>query len=513
VEDTTPPVIACPAPAPVECTGSRSAQVDPGVAQAADACSSVDVAGPSTGSFPVGTTPVVFTATDRAGLRASCTAPVTVVDTTPPTVTCPAPVVAECTGGESAEVDPGKAVASDTCGTVRVDQPGSSAFPVGTSPVTYAAVDEAGLVAVCQTSVTVQDTTPPTIACPVPVLVECRSARTAVASPGRATASDSCTTVTVASPGEAVFPMGSTTVSHTATDRFGNVASCQSTVTVIDTTAPLLFNLPAPIVAEATGRGTAVTWPEPAAFDACDGMLPVTSDAPAVFPLGTTQVTFTVTDAWGNRAHAMSTVTVVDTTAPVLAGVPAPRVVEQRERAGTRLTLPMPTAGDSCDGTVAVTSDAPAVFPPGITIVTFLAADAAGNKARATTTVTVVDTTPPAITRVDATPNLLSVPDHRLIAVSLTVAVTDVADPAPVCRLASVASNEREDGLGDGDTAPDWTITGPLTAQVRAERSGKGGGRVYTLTVRCTDAARNVSTATATVSVPHGKDKELAERQ
>ena len=56
-------------------------------------------------------------------------------------------------------------------------------------------------------------------------------------------------------------------------------------------------------------------------------------------------------------------------------------------------------------------------------------------------------------------------------------------------------------GQGDGDTAADWQITGPNTATVRAERSGSGSGRVYTLTVRCTDPSGNASTGTTTVAV------------
>jgi hypothetical protein len=57
----------------------------------------------------------------------------------------------------------------------------------------------------------------------------------------------------------------------------------------------------------------------------------------------------------------------------------------------------MPTAADTVSGSVIVSSNAPVVFPPGSTIVKFTAHDAAGNSATATTTVTVVDTTPPTV--------------------------------------------------------------------------------------------------------------------
>jgi len=59
--------------------------------------------------------------------------------------------------------------------------------------------------------------------------------------------------------------------------------------------------------------------------------------------------------------------------------------------------------------------------------------------------------------------------------------------------------------LGDGDTAPDWSITGNLRLNLRAERSGTGGGRLYTIKVRCTDASGNSATKDAIVAVPHNK--------
>jgi hypothetical protein len=70
------------------------------------------------------------------------------------------------------------------------------------------------------------------------------------------------------------------------------------------------------------------------------------------------------------------------------------------------------------------------------------------------------------------------------------------------CRIISVASNEPIDGLGDGDTAPDWLITGNLSLDLRAERSGKGTGRIYTITIECSDSSGNSSTGAVTVRVP-----------
>lgn len=120
-------------------------------------------------------------------------------------------------------------------------------------------------------------------------------------------------------------------------------------------------------------------------------------------------------------------------------------------------------------------------------------------------TVGAADIIPPVIASVSASPSVLSVPNHKLVPVTVNVIATDDTDPAPSVHITSVTSNEPDDGLGDGDTPNDIVITGPLTVQLRAERSGKGTGRTYTITVKATDASGNSSSATTQVVVPRGK--------
>ena len=97
-----------------------------------------------------------------------------------------------------------------------------------------------------------------------------------------------------------------------------------------------------------------------------------------------------------------------------------------------------------------------------------------------------------------------------MVPVILAVDATDNCDS--VCQVISVESNEPVNGLGDGNTAPDWVITGDLTVKLRAERSGTGSGRIYTITVKCTDQSGNSSTDTAKVSVPHDKGKQKKQK-
>jgi hypothetical protein len=117
------------------------------------------------------------------------------------------------------------------------------------------------------------------------------------------------------------------------------------------------------------------------------------------------------------------------------------------------------------------------------------------------TSVSVVDSTPPRITQLTATPATIWPPNHKMVPISLTATSSDVCGAA-ACRIVSVASNEPVNGHGDGNTGPDWQITGPSTVDLRAERAG-GGSRIYTLTVRCSDPSGNAATDTVNVAVAH----------
>lgn len=106
-------------------------------------------------------------------------------------------------------------------------------------------------------------------------------------------------------------------------------------------------------------------------------------------------------------------------------------------------------------------------------------------------------------------PTRLWPPNHTMHVVARGVSASDVCDPAPALRF-TITSDEPENGLGDGDTAPDWAVqaSGPSVADVlvRAERSGLGDGRLYTITASAIDRAGNGSSAAAgTVTVPHNQ--------
>ena len=117
-----------------------------------------------------------------------------------------------------------------------------------------------------------------------------------------------------------------------------------------------------------------------------------------------------------------------------------------------------------------------------------------------------VDTTPPVISKLTATPSLIWPPNHKMVPVTLNAVATDNVGVTSL-KITSATSNERDNGRGDGDTSNDIQITGDLTLNLRAERSGEDNGRIYTIVVTARDAAGNVATKSVTVSVP--KDYSL----
>lgn len=117
------------------------------------------------------------------------------------------------------------------------------------------------------------------------------------------------------------------------------------------------------------------------------------------------------------------------------------------------------------------------------------------------------DSKPPVIHSVMPSVTSLGPPNHKLVPISVAIVATDDSGVSPVCKVVRVSSNEPEEGAGDGDSSPDATIVGANEVMLRAERSGQGTGRVYTITVECRDGAGLAASASATVSVAHDNRK------
>lgn len=357
---------------------------------------------PASGAtFPIGATDVACSATDAIGSTAAASFRVTVVDPAPIIDALPV-VTVEATGPNGVigiplivhDIPDGPLTA--TCSidfSGQPDQPADSlALPIGSTMLQCRATDSAGQTTVRMVTANVRDTIAPVIAAHGDLNMTATSAGGAVvtyAAPATQDLVGGAGVATCMPASGATFPIGTTPVVCEARDAAQNLATSSFTVTVSNN-APT-FTAPPSLTREATGAAGAVVGFTAGGADVEDGPLAAVC-APAsgsTFPLGTTPVNCTVTDAAGATASGTFAVTVVDTTAPVVT-VPANLSLPAAGAAGAVATFAA-TAVDTISGSRPVTC-APAsgsTFPIGTTTVACAATDAAGNSASASFTVTV----------------------------------------------------------------------------------------------------------------------------
>lgn len=308
VVDTTAPVVNVPVDFTREATSAAGATVT--YTTSADDLVSGSVATtctPASGTtFALGTTTVSCSATDGAGNTGNGTFKVTVVDTTPPQLTVPANILEEATSpaGATVHFTPSATDAVDANVAIACLPASGSTFGLGLTTVSCTATDDAGNSSGGSFTVTVQDTTAPTLHLPADFTREATSAAGAVAT--WAASADDIVDTSVAAvcapPSGSTFALGWTTVSCSATDDAGNTATGSFKVRVVDTTAPTIA-AHADVDATAQSHSSAVvTYDNPSATDLVDGNVATTCDPPsgATFAAGATTVTCTATDAAGN---------------------------------------------------------------------------------------------------------------------------------------------------------------------------------------------------------------------
>ncbi|HMX39157.1 MAG TPA: HYR domain-containing protein, partial [Saprospiraceae bacterium] len=419
VVDVTPPVLTCPpsvtlgtddntctavamficAVAPDNCSGSANPDQNVGL--------------PSGSAFPRGVNVVGFQATDQAGNVGTCTFTITVVDDQAPDIFCPQPITRNTDPGLCTAVVTWTPVATaDNCDVPTLTQTGGlangSAFPKGTSTVSFRSTDSAGNSANCSFTVTVVDAELPVITCPANIVRSTDPNLCTAVVTYTVSATDNCPGVTTAQvsglPSGAAFPKGVTTNVWRATDAAGNSSTCSFTVTVNDTQLPTI-TCPANIVRsnDLNQCGAVVTYTV-TATDNCPGVTTTQTGGIAsggFFPVGTTTNTWKATDASGNMATCSFTVTVNDTQSPVLM-CPGNITVNNSPNlcAGVASWAPI-MATDNCPGvTVSFVSGmaSGSLFPVGTTTIVYRATDASGNSVTCSWTVTVKDVQKPTVT-------------------------------------------------------------------------------------------------------------------
>ncbi|WP_123912660.1 immunoglobulin-like domain-containing protein [Hanstruepera neustonica] len=443
--DVTPPTITCPSDIIVGCPQ----EVPSLTPTTSDFCGAITLQtytltgattanSPATGindasseDFLAGTTTITYYIEDASGNSSSCSFDVTVNDYTDPIIVCKDDIVTVNDPGACTAVVNMYAIgvypsAFDSCSglfIVPTGIPPGGAFPVGTTTVTWTVTDAAGNSTFCTQDVTVTDEEDPTINCPSDIV--------ASTDPGLCNANvtipfavpdDNCSVVSISNDYNAGgadasgnYPIGTTTVTYTATDSAGRTTTCSFDVTVVNSQDPIItLNGANPQIFEACSTYTELG---ATAIDNCFGdissSLVIDTSAVDMDAVGSYPVTYTVTNANGGQTQVIRTITIVDTTAPSLTFVgPNPLTVAD---CSTYTELGA-TAIDPCFGdissSVVIDNSAVDTSTIGSYTVTYNVTDASGNAAtQIIRTVNVVDVSGPIITLVGDDPQVIEACD------------------------------------------------------------------------------------------------------
>ncbi|HEX2898333.1 MAG TPA: HYR domain-containing protein, partial [Bacteroidia bacterium] len=454
VTDNEAPSVTCPANIVLANDAGLCSAIATFSASGTDNCPGVSVVqtsgGASGSAFPVGSSTVVFRATDASNNATTCSFTITVNDLEAPNLDCGVAsglisrsnnafstnsfandVTLPNDGGLCGALYEYDNEATDNCPGVTVAQTAGlssgSTFPVGNTLNTFVATDASGNSTSCSFVVTVVDAEAPTVACPANISVANDPGLCSAVVTFSASAADNCPGVSLAQTSGgasgSAFAVGTGTVVFQATDASGNTATCSFTVTVSDLEAPSLDCGIAGGLISGPNNSFAndVTLPsdfgscgalyeyENEATDNCPGVtVAQTAGLPSgsIFPAGSTTNTFVATDAAGNTTSCSFVVTVVDAEAPVVT-CPANISVSNDPGLCSAVVTYTASATDNCPGvTVSLNPASGSTFALGTTTVTATATDASGNNATCTFTVTVNDTEAPVALCQDVTVQL-----------------------------------------------------------------------------------------------------------
>jgi Ca2+-binding RTX toxin-like protein len=378
VVDITSPTIISPQDIISEATDPIMNNIELGELVASDSVGIESITNDRPIIFPLGSTTVTWTVTDISGNISQATQVVTLVDTTLPEISAPSDIVVEATGLSNTIVELGEATAHDIMGITSVTEHQSRFFVLGETTITWTATDTSGNSASATQTVTIVDTTSPSITVPDSIMMEATSADSNIVALGNLVSSDLVDTPSISNNAPDLFPLGETVVTWTATDTSGNSASATQTVTIVDTTSPSI-TVPDSIMMEATSADSnIVALGNPVSSDLVDTPS-ISNNAPDLFSLGETVVTWTAIDTTGNSASATQTITIVDTTAPEL--IMPEDITVSAFSLEKQVEIGEAYVNDLVGSILTITNNAPNSFPLGDTIIIWNVSDEFGNSA------------------------------------------------------------------------------------------------------------------------------------
>lgn len=340
-----------------------------------------------------------FTALYPGAGRELVALPLNQVDCLPPQIVCPGNLRVEASGprGVSLFLPAPKQLSEDdslTPLTVTYEPAARPfSFLFGQTPAKISVSDAVHTVE-CPFTVTVEDTTAPTLVCPRQLVQEAAGpGGTSVFFPVKAvdavTASPS---VSFSRPSGSVFLLGQEElITATAVDAEGNTSTCGFSVVVKDTVPPRI-SCPPPVVRVAvSAEPVPITYPPPMVEDAV-GVKEVLTDhlSGGLFRVGVTPVTLTAVDTSNNAARCTFSVYNQDTIAPSIT-CPGPQQVVATGDEGAAVSFPEATAEDVFGApSVSYSREPGSTFPVGETVVTATARDVGGNEVSCTFPVTVL---------------------------------------------------------------------------------------------------------------------------
>lgn len=408
IGDFTPPSINCPPNITITC-------IDDDQPPATGTATAFDLVDPlvditffdnvsTTGNCPVfETIQRTWSAIDNCGNSSPCLQIINIIDDDDPLIACPANVTVEC-GTSINPTETGNPTTFDNCGNLQIsfsNNTTSGCGATGTVTRTWTATDICNNTSSCVQVITIEDTSPPTVFCPLDITIECGLPTTPPAT-GTANANDNCGMVTVDFSDSTVSSCGLSGVitrTWTAMDECGNTNSCNQILTISDNAGPILTcpdnitvecgtSLDPGVIGQATGT------------DACGTFQITFSDqtTPACGATGFITRTFTATDQCGNVSDCDQMIIIEDLTLPTLTCPPSVNL-ECGDAYDPNVTG-MATGTDACGGVfISFTDDIVPNCPSAQVLSRFwIGLDDCGNISSCIQTISFGDPPPPELT-------------------------------------------------------------------------------------------------------------------